>query len=81
MKKGVSNAEMVVRLITESDLNDSCREDLKKRFTLFFSVNWQVSYFFHLNINRQIYSRNRNCNHFTRISNNLQYLIHRTCFC
>lgn len=29
-EKGVSNSEKVVRLVMESDFNDSCREDFKK---------------------------------------------------
>lgn len=36
LKKGVSNAEKVVRLITESDFNDSCREDFKNLKFYFF---------------------------------------------
>lgn len=36
MTKGVSNAEKVVRLITESDFNDSCREDFKNLKFYFF---------------------------------------------
>lgn len=53
MKKGVSNAEMVVRLITESDFNDSSREDFKNLKCYFFLLRKLAGViFFHLNINR-----------------------------
>lgn len=52
-KKGVSNAEKVVRLITESDFNDSCDEDFKRlKFYFFLLRKLAGVIFFHLNINR-----------------------------